>query len=1164
MQSLNRFSNQILLLFSIAAVGFAGCKPKPQFVRHSPEQTGITFANTITESDSINILENEYIYNGGGVGVADMNQDGLMDLVFSGNMVSNKLYLNQGDFTFQDISDESGLSEEKRWSSGISIVDINRDGWPDIYICATNRDDDPYRDNQLFIHQGLDESGIPHFVDLAAEYGVRDQSHSTQATFFDYDKDGDLDLFVIVDEVDEKGSPNTFRPKKEDGSSPTTDRLYQNTWSDSLGHPLFTNVSTAAGILHEGYSLGVNITDINRDGWPDIYVTNDYVTNDLLYLNQQDGTFMDVASDIFKHTCHAAMGNDVIDLDHDGRVDILALDMMPESNFRKKTMLMSNNYNAYINNDRYDYDYQYVRNVYQHNEGIHPETGLPVFSDISMMAGIAETDWSWTPSVADFDLDGQRDILITNGFPKDITDRDFVDYHSEVYGFADYEFLQRRIPSVKLNNYAFRQDGNLQYENVSAEWGMDIPSFSSGAAYVDLDNDGDLDWVVNNIDDPAFIYENTQLIDPAHNWLSVKLNGTKLNPDGIGAWVEIWAGEAHQVWEHTLIRGYLSSVDPRIHFGLGAHSVVDSIKVTRPDGLSQFLTNVPVNQLVAIDLSAGEWDEVPVQLMKSTPMFTDQTVELGLQYVDRDSDYIDFNVQRLIPHKLSQYGPGLAVADIDGDGLEDLYVTGPRFRTGTFFLQQSDGTFASAALWDSTGDISGEEEEMGALFFDADQDGDQDLYIVSGSVEFVGENLPTYRDKLYLNDNGSFKAQLDALPELFESGSAVKAVDYDQDGDLDLFVGGRSVPGKYPSPVNSYFLKNNSSPGNLLFEIDQENSALLASIGMVCDALWTDPDGDGWMDLLIAGEWMPVTLLKNKQGKFENATKGSGLGNAVGWWNSLAGGDFDRDGDTDYLVGNLGLNSLNQATDQRPIGIVAADFDVNGGYDAIPTAYYLNEDGSYGERTVFGRIDLEKQLPELKRKYPFHADYAQASVEEVTSLFSTSFLQYKANHLSSSWIENLGDGTFKIHPLPRSCQTAPIYGMVVDDLNQDGYPDIVAVGNDFGTELTIGKYDASNGWVLLNGPEGFHSVPFLESGLFIPGDAKALVKILGPESIRYVASRNQDSLSAVSMPIFPQQRLGPGEVFLQKNADGSVTKIEGYCGSGYLSQSSSTYSVRLP
>ncbi|MEL6651449.1 MAG: VCBS repeat-containing protein [Bacteroidota bacterium] len=888
-----------------------------------------------------------------------------------------------------------------------------------------------------------------------------------------------------------------------------------------------------------------------------IFISNDYVTNDLLYLNQGDGTFKDVASQLWKHTCHSAMGNDVIDLNQDGLADIVALDMMPESNYRKKTMLNSASYTSYINNDRFEYDYQYVRNVWQLNQGLNPETGLPLFSEIGMLAGISQTDWSWTPSIADFDNDGWRDLLITNGFPKDITDRDFINYHSQVFSLAKYAMLQQRIPSVKLANYAYRNQGGLQFEDQTEDWGLTTPSFSSGAVYVDLDNDGDMDWVVNNINDPAFVYENKRSPKEPNHWISISLHGQIENPDAYGSWVEIWHEGQHQIWEHSLCRGYLSSVDPRVHFGLGKSEMLDSLRISRPDGKWRQWERLTADQMLEFDLQEGEWRSPKEQKQAEPKLFKP---EIDLQYVDRDSDFVDFNVQRLLPHKLSQYGPSLAVGDVNQDTLEDLYVSGSHFFEGSFFLQQKDGSFVQADLID--GPEGGEKvaEELGSLLFDADSDGDLDLYLVSGGNEFtLAEQY--YQDRLLINEGGRFTASPNALPSMLSSGSAVKAVDYDQDGDLDLFVGGRNVPEQYPRPASSYLLRNESRGGVAKFVIDEENQAQFEKLGMVCDALWTDYDEDGWVDLMVAGEWMPLRLWRNFEGRLIEVSESAGLAEHIGWWNSLSGVDLDRDGDMDYVAGNLGLNTLLKASQEQPVRLFAADFDQNGSYDPILSTHFKDLGGKAKAFPFFGRLDIEKQLVQVKKQFPFHQNFGRTTIEEFMAMNpADSMLQLSANYLRSSWIENLGDGTFAIHSLPIEAQFAPVYGILADDFDGNGYPDLALVGNDYGTELTIGRYDASNGLILLNGPEGLRPANFAETDFFVAGDAKALVGLRGTDAeFHLFASQNQDSLCSFTLPAASYFALQAGETREIPQADGSVIRYEGYCGSSYLSQSSNTY-----
>ncbi|MDX1908378.1 MAG: VCBS repeat-containing protein [Bacteroidia bacterium] len=1158
--------NRFLRLFPTALSGlFFACHPPAKtparFEAMSPAHTRITFANTLTESDTVNILENEYIYNGGGVGTGDFNRDGLMDLFFSGNQVPNQLYLNRGNFTFEDITATAGVAGADRWSSGVSVVDLNQDGWPDIHVCATNRERATWRRSQLYINQGLNAEGIPVFRDMAAEYGLADTAHKTHAAFFDYDHDRDLDLFLIVDQVEGTGYPNTYRKKITDGSAPTNDRLYRNDWSETLGHPVFTHVSQDAGIRYEGYSLGVNITDLNQDGWEDIYITNDYVTNDVLYLNNQDGTFTNVAPQLFRHTSHSAMGNDVVDLNNDGHPEIVTLDMMPEDNYRKKTMLVANNYTAYLNNDLYGYEYQYVRNMLQVWQGTHPETGLPVYADQSLMAGIAATDWSWCPLVTDFDNDGLRDLIITNGFPKDITDRDFIDYYANTSRLASRATLLGKIPVVKLHNYAFRNEGSLRFSDQTEAWGITRPSFSNGAVYADLDNDGDMDYVVNNINDTAFVFQNhtrTQRPDSSH-WLKVVLTDTAPNRDGLGT--RLWCHYQGQqlYWEHTPYRGYISSMDPRVHVGLGTATVIDSLVVLGPDGRRQVLRQVAADQILTVDLRQGQpWS--PPALPRPTPLLRPVS---GLPdgYKMPERDYVDFNVQRLLPHKLSQYGPGLAVGDVDGNGLDDVYVTGSHFAKGVFFLQQANGRFVEKDLLPGPAADQKRGEELGALLFDADRDGDPDLYLVTGGYEFAMTDT-VYRDWLYLNTGGQFvAAPAGALPDLLSSGSCVRAADYDRDGDLDLFVGGRVEAEAYPRPVSSYLLRNESTPGQPRFVVDQ--AQVLSQIGLVCDALWTDANGDGWVDLLLAGEWMPVTLLENRNGTLVNVSGETGISQHTGWWNSLAAADLDEDGDMDYLLGNLGLNTYNQASEQEPVSVYAADFDQNGSYDAIPTVYFPDEKGSRFEVPFLGRLDLEKQLVTVKRRYLQHALFGRAGIADILSTWpgAQEVLIRRATWMRSAWAENLGGGKFVLHAFPLEAQTAPVYGMLVMDLNGDGHQDVVMTGNDYGTELTGGRYDAGNGWVMLgDGRGGFRSVPFGESGFFLPGDSKALSLVAGADGQPLIVATQNKGPLRVFRPVRDmgrQVKLAPDdhEVVVTLR-DGRTQRMEAAWGHTFLSQGS--------
>ena len=1171
----------IILLFSCLTL--SGCnrllpdgsgKENKLFLLKSPRETGISFENTLYETDTFNSLFYEYYFNGAGLAIGDINNDGLSDIFFGGNMEKSRLYLNQGDLKFEDITTQSQINTTGRWVTGVSMVDLNQDGWLDIYVCVGGNIGDDYT-NLLFINNGGKEQMT--FSEQAEKAGLDDDGYSTQAAFFDYDLDGDLDMYLVTSSM-KVPNKNSVRFRTDNGSMINTDRLYRNDGSSpGKDLPRFRNVSKEAGITWDGFGLGVCISDINQDGWPDIYVANDYISNDLLYINQGDGTFKDEVNSYFKHISYSAMGVDIADFNNDGLADVFTLDMLPEDYFRKRIMAGNmRDYNRYMEEQRSGYSRQYIRNMLQLNNG--PINGMWSFSEIGQLAGVFETDWSWAPLFADFDNDGYKDLFIGNGIPQDVTNMDFATLWQtkmrenpnipfSVLGKILMEDLNKR-GNVKKPNVIYRNNGDLTFDDRSVAWGMDRPSYSTGSAFSDLDNDGDLDLVLNNLNEPVSVYENTLINnvtrpDSNSHYLRVHLTGSPSNQGGIGVKIRLYYNYDQQYYEHYPVRGFQSMVDPEVHFGLGTAAKVDSLMVWWPDGKMQYLENLATDRQLVLNYNnatisdpENKAENIEHILIgeKKRKLFEEVSSVTEIEFYHKEREFIDFRIQPLLPHLYSKEGPGITVGDVNSDGLDDFFVGGSTGFLSAIFIQQPSGNFTSYPLPDNPN-----YEDMGSLLFDADGDGDNDLYVVSGGTGLPPGN-PFYVDRLYINDGkGKFTRTDNALPENSVSGSQVTACDMDRDGDLDLFVCGRIKLEEYPFPDRSFLLRNDShGPDDVKFtDITAEAGEGLERIGLVAAALWTDYDQDGWSDLMLAGEWMPITLFKNDKGHLINVTSTSGLEDFTGWWNSLAGADFDRDGDIDYVAGNHGLNSRYKVSQKEPMEIMAKDFDKNGVMDPV-CSYYVQ-----GKKyPIYHRNLMIAQMPFIQVKYKLYEDYARATLEDI---FSEDQMEgaYKADsrYFGSAYIENLGHGSFRIHSLPMEAQVAPVFGVLAKDYNEDGNADLLLAGNFYSSNVEDGQYDALVGLFLEGDGQGnFQPVPGRESGFFVDGDAKGMAElILANGNSLILAAQN-----SAKMKVFKVNKSGQGMVRLNRDdvkatiqyADGETEQREFYYGSGYLSNSS--------
>lgn len=1090
-----------------------------------PEETGIHFQNELVESHSMNGIVDNYYYNGAGLAVADFNNDGLQDIYFLSTLSSNKLYLNRGDLQFEDVSAASGIEVVDGYQTGAATVDINCDGLMDLYLSNAGKfnkaddgvsEDPVIRRNKLFINLGTGQQGIPYFEERAAQYNLDIDLYSTQAAFLDYDRDGDLDMFLTNHFPDDYDVKDIGRLLDLD-SKLTGDRLYENREGK------FIEVTTQAGLVSNGITcdLGVAVGDVNNDGWPDVYVSNDLPGKDHLYLNNRDGSFASVIDRAVKHIPYASMGNDMADFNNDGWIDIFTLDMASEDNLRMKTsikIMKSALYNALAGLGLH---HQYMFNALQMNNGVHSADQTPVFSEIAQMSGFPATDWSWGPLVFDMDNDGLKDLHIANGIARDLINLDYLIFKNRQFmafmegRIDDREYVSsvmEIMPKRLKADYFYRNNGDLTFEKMNGQWVEDLPSCNNGSAYADLDNDGDLDVVVNNSGGPSFIYRNLAGDLGTGNYIQFELQGPSLNPLGIGTRVVVYHEEQMQLIEQYLTRGFLSSSSPILHLGTGNDKTIRRIEVIWPDGKKQVLENVAANNRMTLYYENA--DQLHGYGYESPAYFSDITEETGLQHLHRENDFDDFAREFMLPHRLSTLGPALAAGDVNGDGLEDIFIGGAIGQSGTLYLQSGGGFNRSGTQpWA----LHKSQEDVNAALFDADGDGDLDLYVVSGGNEFH-EGAEEYRDRFYSNDgSGRFIHIPDALPDLFVSGSCVKPGDYDGDGDPDLFVGGRQHPGHYPLPVSSQILRNDNRDGNVKFtEVTATAAPDLLNMGMVTDAIWNDLDGSGTPDLIVVGEWMSPTILMNRDGVFADHTAQSGLEDETGWWNCITQADFDNDGDTDMVAGNLGLNYNFKASKEWPFQVYSGDLDNNGNRDII-MAYY-NEGILY---PWHGLMRSNFQLPFIKYRFQSYDAFGRATLSEIYGAENLrQALNYRATTFATSYLENRGDGTFAIRPLGNPAQVSSVNGIIARDVDSDGHLDLVIAGNKYGPESEVTRADAGIGLLMTGDGTGrFFSVPAVKSGLRMEGDVRSILPIkLGVDGRpAVVAAKNSDLLQFVAI-----------------------------------------------
>ncbi len=1077
----------IVLILALTILACQDQSSQEKFARIDSSHSGIDFNNVLVETDELNYFTYPYLYMGGGVAVGDIDNDGLDDVFFSGNMVSNKLYLNKGNFQFEDISERAGIQGDERWYAGATMVDINGDGYLDLYLSVSGKD--RTTSNELYIN-----NGDLTFTEEAKDYGIDDVGKSVQSTFFDYDKDGDLDLYVANYPITSFATPNeVYRKLMDNVTIKDSDHLYRND-----GITGFTDVTEEAGLLSYGLSLSATVGDLNGDGWEDIYVSNDFSTPDYMYINNKDGSFDEALKKSTKQTSFYGMGVDISDYNNDGMLDIMQVDMAAEDNRRAKSNMASMNPNLFWSTVDFGMHYQYMYNALQLNRGNYDD--LPVYSNVTWAAGVATTDWSWGPLFADFDNDGWKDIFVSNGTRRDINNRDFfigLEKNLNKVSNQELKLEVENIPSEPITNYIFRNNKDLTFSKSNDAWGIsDMIGFSNGVAYADLNNDGRLDLLVNNIDQPAYIYKNN--LASTANFISIDLTQDDANRNAIGAQVQLITSTGSQHQHLTLTRGFQSSVSPTIHFGLDEVTIIDTLIVTWPDGTQEYQVNVQANQ--NLNLRKGALNAYYAEQPTKHRTFRKIHHETNLpEHVENTFD--DYKFQILLPHKMSQWGPALAAADINGDGKEDLYIGSASRGTSGIYIQIDNGQFKLLQDFPDANLM----EEIDAQFFDVDNDGDLDLFVVSGGYELPYKS-GFYNDRLYINDNGVF-SYYDKLPEVLSSGSCVRSHDYDGDGDLDIFIGGRMLPAQYPYAGKSYLLENKLESGVLRFE-DATSRVMeeVSDIGMVTDAIWLDYEEDGDIDLVMVGEWMPITVFINDKGRFQDKTAELGMDDTRGWWFSINKEDLDRDGDQDLVVGNLGINYKYQANPDATFDLYVDDFDKNASPDIV-LGYYNNEK----QYPVRGRQCSSDQIPGIKSKFKDYESFAKATMSDVYGAAQLSSADhYKVKDFSTIVMNNGGAGQYTKQVLPVESQLSSTNDILIRDFNRDNHLDILLAGNLYMSEVETPRADAGIGQLLLgDGSLNFKAMSYNESGLLLNNDVRKMVTASGVDREYLIAASNQ-------------------------------------------------------